>query len=221
MPDPAGNEEVVRIMSDRDQEKKPLSLNRSKLELSKTVEAGQVRQNFSHGRSKSVTVEVRKKRTFEKNESGRFREVKKDLVEEQAPAAEKPKPEVKKEPVEEPKPRPVAEDHGNLTDSERAARMAALKAAEERRKQEEVEAKARAEEEAARQGRGRSTQSRRSQGQSSRGSQAERRSFCGIRFGFALGRRSRTASCCIDGKGQDVQAETGCYTESRPERHAG
>lgn len=49
MPDPAGNEEVVRIMSDRDQEKKPLSLNRSKLELSKTVEAGQVRQNFSHG----------------------------------------------------------------------------------------------------------------------------------------------------------------------------
>ncbi len=150
MPDPAGNEEVVRIMSDRDQEKKPLSLNRSKLELSKTVEAGQVRQNFSHGRSKSVTVEVRKKRTFEKNESGRFREVKKDLVEEQAPAAEKPKPEVKKEPVEEPKPRPVAEDHGNLTDSERAARMAALKAAEERRKQEEVEAKARAEEEAAR-----------------------------------------------------------------------
>ena len=80
---PAGNEEVGRIMSDRDQEKKPLSLNRSKLELSKTVEAGQVRQSFSHGRSKSVTVEVRKKRTFEKNESGRFREVKKDAVAEQ------------------------------------------------------------------------------------------------------------------------------------------
>lgn len=137
-------------MSDRDQEKKPLSLNRSKLELSKTVEAGQVRQNFSHGRSKSVTVEVRKKRTFEKNESGRFREVKKDLVEEKAPAAEKPAPEAKKEPVEEPKPRQVVEDHGNLTDSERAARMAALKAAEERRKQEEAEAEIRAREEAAR-----------------------------------------------------------------------
>lgn len=134
-------------MSDRDQEKKPLSLNRSKLELSKTVEAGQVRQNFSHGRSKSVTVEVRKKRTFEKNESGRFREVKKDAVPEQTSAA-KPAPEAKKEPVEEP--RPVVEDHGNLTDSERAARMAALKAAEERRKQEEAEAKARQEEEAKR-----------------------------------------------------------------------
>lgn len=150
MTDPAGNEEVVRIMSDRDQEKKPLSLNRSKLELSKTVEAGQVRQNFSHGRSKSVTVEVRKKRTFEKNESGRFREVKKDIVADQAPA-ETPAPEAKKEPVEEPKSRPVVEDHGNLTDSERAARMAALKAAEERRKQEEAEAADRARLEAERQ----------------------------------------------------------------------
>ncbi|NIY74975.1 translation initiation factor IF-2 [Thalassospira sp. HF15] len=137
-------------MSDREQEKKPLSLNRSKLELSKTIEAGQVRQNFSHGRSKSVTVEVRKKRTFEKNESGRFREVKKDLVEEQAPAAEKSEPEVKKEPVEEPKSRQTVDDHGNLTDSERAARMAALKAAEERRKQEEADAEVRAREEAAR-----------------------------------------------------------------------
>ncbi|WP_430473649.1 translation initiation factor IF-2 [Thalassospira lucentensis] len=138
-------------MSDRDQEKKPLSLNRSKLELSKTVEAGQVRQNFSHGRSKSVTVEVRKKRTFEKNESGRFREVKKDLVAEQA-AVEAPAPEVKPEPVEKPKPkpRPVVEDHGNLTDGERAARMAALKAAEERRKQDEAAAEIRAREDAAR-----------------------------------------------------------------------
>ncbi|MEQ8284355.1 translation initiation factor IF-2 [Thalassospira sp.] len=138
-------------MSDRDQEKKPLSLNRSKLELSKTVEAGQVRQNFSHGRSKSVTVEVRKKRTFEKNESGRFREVKKDLVAEQA-AVEVPAPEAKPEPVEKPKPkpRPVVEDHGNLTDGERAARMAALKAAEERRKQDEAAAEVRAREDAAR-----------------------------------------------------------------------
>ncbi|MCC9621290.1 translation initiation factor IF-2 [Thalassospira sp. MA62] len=146
-------------MSDRDQEKKPLSLNRSKLELSKTVEAGQVRQNFSHGRSKSVTVEVRKKRTFEKNESGRFREVKKDAVAEQAPApaptpepaapAPEPKAKAKKDRAEK-APRQPVEDHGNLTDGERAARMAALKAAEERRKQEEADAKVRAEAEAKR-----------------------------------------------------------------------
>ena len=35
-----------------------------RLELKKTVEAGQVRQSFAHGRSKMVTVEVRKKRSF-------------------------------------------------------------------------------------------------------------------------------------------------------------
>ncbi|MEO5353680.1 MAG: translation initiation factor IF-2 [Magnetococcus sp. XQGC-1] len=34
--------------------------------LKKTVEGGSIRQNFSHGRSKSVVVEVRKKRTFVK-----------------------------------------------------------------------------------------------------------------------------------------------------------
>ncbi|CAA7617602.1 translation initiation factor IF-2 [Magnetospirillum sp. SS-4] len=55
-------------MSDdsKDQERKaPLKLSQpGKLELKKTVETGQVRQSFSHGRSKVVTVEVRKKRTF-------------------------------------------------------------------------------------------------------------------------------------------------------------
>ncbi|MCK6453767.1 MAG: translation initiation factor IF-2 [Alphaproteobacteria bacterium] len=46
-------------------EKKKLSLApRGKLELKKTVETGQVRQSFSHGRSKTVTVEVKRKRTF-------------------------------------------------------------------------------------------------------------------------------------------------------------
>ncbi|HEV7370137.1 translation initiation factor IF-2 [Arenibaculum sp.] len=47
--------------------KKVLSLgNRGKLELKKTVDAGSVRQSFSHGRSKTVTVEVKRKRTLEK-----------------------------------------------------------------------------------------------------------------------------------------------------------
>ncbi len=41
-----------------------MKLSPGKLELKKTVETGQVRQSFSHGRSKVVTVEVRKKRTF-------------------------------------------------------------------------------------------------------------------------------------------------------------
>src|ERR1700740_3436987 len=48
------------------EQKRPLTLARTggRLELRKSVETGQVRQSFSHGRSKTVTVEVRKKRTI-------------------------------------------------------------------------------------------------------------------------------------------------------------
>ncbi len=58
-------------------EKKTKQLRRpGRLELRTTVEAGQVRQSFSHGRSKAVTVEVRRKRTFTAGEGGRMIEVK-------------------------------------------------------------------------------------------------------------------------------------------------
>src|SRR4051794_9115684 len=52
--------------SNEQEQKRPLSLTRpgGRLELRKPVEAGQVRQSFPHGRSKTVTVEVRKKRTL-------------------------------------------------------------------------------------------------------------------------------------------------------------
>ncbi len=44
-------------------EKKPLSLKRQgRPEVNQSADAGQVRQSFSHGRSRSVAVEVRKKR---------------------------------------------------------------------------------------------------------------------------------------------------------------
>ena len=48
------------------EQKRPLTLARpgGRLELRKGVETGQVRQSFSHGRSKTVTVEVRKKRAI-------------------------------------------------------------------------------------------------------------------------------------------------------------
>jgi translation initiation factor IF-2 len=62
-------------MSDANEQeqKRPLTLARTggRLELRKGVEMGQVRQSFSHGRSKTVTVEVRKKRTIGLHESGR------------------------------------------------------------------------------------------------------------------------------------------------------
>ena len=51
--------------------KKPLSLAQpEKLEIKKTVEGGQVRQSFSHGRSKVVAVEVRRKRTYALDSAG-------------------------------------------------------------------------------------------------------------------------------------------------------
>jgi len=54
-----------------DGKKKKLTLSRpGKLELNKTVDAGQVRQSFSHGRTKSVAVEVRRKRTFKQADDG-------------------------------------------------------------------------------------------------------------------------------------------------------
>ena len=59
-----------------DEAKKPLTLGRGKLELKKTVETGQVRQSFSHGRSKVVQVERKRKRQFEMGADGKVQEVK-------------------------------------------------------------------------------------------------------------------------------------------------
>jgi translation initiation factor IF-2 len=59
--------------------RKPLKLSRpGKLELKKTVETGQVRQSFSHGRSKAVMVEVKRSRTFQRGASGRMAKVEAD-----------------------------------------------------------------------------------------------------------------------------------------------
>ncbi len=92
--------------TERDQNK--LSLSRpGKLELKKTVETGKVRQSFSHGRSKTVTVEVKRKRTYTADSGGQLRQVR------ATDAAGKP--------IEE------KGVHG-LTEQERAARVRALKA---------------------------------------------------------------------------------------------
>ncbi len=52
--------------SDSEETPKRVLRARPRLELKKTVDAGQVKQSFSHGRTKSVSVEVRKKRTLGK-----------------------------------------------------------------------------------------------------------------------------------------------------------
>jgi translation initiation factor IF-2 len=112
--------------TDQDGEKKVLKVRPGRLELKKTVDAGQVRQSFSHGRSKSVAVEVRRKRTFRTGASGAMTEVKEappaEVTEEPAAA---PPPEATPTPAEEPR-RAVLRA---LTDEETAARARALKGA--------------------------------------------------------------------------------------------
>ena len=57
-------------------EGKPLELSRpGLLQLKKTVESGQVRQSFSHGRTKTVQVEKKKNRTFKRTKTGNMAEV--------------------------------------------------------------------------------------------------------------------------------------------------
>ncbi len=118
--------------------KTPLTLGgKGKLELKKTVETGQVRQSFSHGRSKVVQVERKRKRQFEIGADGKVQEVKAAPTTAKARAEELLKDSLQ---------------HGTLTDDEKAHRLKALqdalKADEEKSKIEEEEAKREAEENA-------------------------------------------------------------------------
>ena len=133
-------------MTDKEKKKKPLELNRpGRLELRKTVETGQVRQSFSHGRSKAVTVEVKRKRTFAPGESGRMTEVV------APPCVPELTTEGTAEATSEFSPETAAELVPTLTEAERAVRLRALETAkqeeDQRRQDEEVAALRQAEEE--------------------------------------------------------------------------
>ncbi len=101
------------------------------LSLKRTVESGQVRQSFSHGRSKSVLVEKRRKRTINSGAA------------EAAPAEDAA-----------PQPAPAPSPQDNLSKSQQDRRQAAVIEAKQRAieeaKQGEIEARRRAEEEARR-----------------------------------------------------------------------
>ena len=103
---------------------KKLGLSRpGKLELKKTVKTGQVRQSFSHGRSKMVTVEVRKKRTFAPDAGGHMTEVTGELEQQ----VEEQTLEVFKSPISETVEQAVAPSGGlSLTVEEKATRARAL-----------------------------------------------------------------------------------------------
>ena len=119
-----------------EQKKKPLGLARpGKLELKKTVETGQVKQSFSHGRSKMVTVEVRKKRTFERNAGGKMAEVKEDLLS----LAEEAPVEAEEEEVAETTAAEIAAAP-HLTSEEKAVRVRALEDAKKRQEEDQERA---------------------------------------------------------------------------------
>src|SRR5262245_42697889 len=107
--------------------RKPLKLSSSgKLELKKTIDGGQVKQSFPHGRTKTVSVEVKKKRTFAPGAGGKMEAVSEIDTKHHVPG----------EPT-------AAEvfDHHALTAHERAQRQKALEQArkdEDHRKIEEI-----------------------------------------------------------------------------------
>ena len=107
--------------------------NPGRLSLTKTVESGKVKQNFTHGRSKSVTVEVRKTRTFAQGAGGMVE------VKQSGAAAAMP---------------PAANDASfdddslrHLTPEEKQSRLKALKFAEEEMKRQAERAAQKKEEE--------------------------------------------------------------------------
>ena len=107
--------------------KKKLSLSRpGRLELKKTVDAGQVRQSFSHGRTKAVAVEVRRKRTFAQSADGDMTEVKPTLEEEAPATAEVPAEAVVADAAVAPAEEGRRSQPRELTEQERAARARAL-----------------------------------------------------------------------------------------------
>jgi len=110
----------------KDKNKNKLSLSKpGKLEIRKTVEGGQVRQKFSHGRSKVVTVEVKKKRTFAPSSGGDMAEVRPttEIDIEESQVAEADETLAQTETVES------DDGEGGLTEQERAVRASALEEA--------------------------------------------------------------------------------------------
>ncbi len=144
-------------MSDQtdDGERKPAG--GKTLSLKRTVDSGHVRQNISHGRSKSVVVETKRKRTIKPTGKAA------GAVEEKKVTTPTPKTVIKKPAApkaapakaEEPAPAPKKDRSGmvlrTLTEEEKKARGRALDMArvreEEDRKRAEIEAARRAEEE--------------------------------------------------------------------------
>jgi translation initiation factor IF-2 len=126
-------------MSDNDTDDKKISVTAKKtLSLRPSgLSQGTVRQNFSHGRSKAVVVETRKRRILKPGEKPT------DVIE---PPPPPPQPVVREAPAPQPRPVPEPALHANLSQSEIEARRKALEDANAR----EQEDRARRDEESRR-----------------------------------------------------------------------
>ena len=110
-------------MSDSDKNEKTDGKQGKTLSLKRTVESGQVRQSFSHGRSKSVVVEKKRKRIVTSGQAAK-------------PVEDKP---AAPAPVEE-----TPKNLGGLSKSEQEARLAAVAEAKVRAEEEKEQEKLRA-----------------------------------------------------------------------------
>ena len=132
-----------------DENNKP-TLGRKPLGLKRTVETGQVQQQFSHGRKNTVVVEVKKKRVFGKPGEAQPAAA----PEPEAPVAEAPKAAAPAPQTPKPAPKPrMSEAEQTLSRKElqekllREAEEARLASAEEARRREEQQRLAASEEE--------------------------------------------------------------------------
>ncbi|MBM3929603.1 MAG: translation initiation factor IF-2, partial [Sphingomonadales bacterium] len=107
-------------MSDTDNDKPKLGM-RAPLGLKRTVETGQVKQSFSHGRSNTVVVEVKRRRVLGP-QGGQPTE---------APTQDAPEAAPTPTPVAAPTPAPRPAPADNLSPQERQAKL--LREAEEQR----------------------------------------------------------------------------------------
>lgn len=107
-------------------DEKKLTLSGKTLGVGKGVESGQVRQNFSHGRSKTVVVERKKKRVLTKSGTVEVASANPDIVKPKRPKAFVPK-------------KPADASGKNLTGTEQQARLKALEGAQKRAEEEAKE----------------------------------------------------------------------------------
>lgn len=122
-------------MSDIDNDKPKLG-TRAPLGLKRTVETGKVKQSFSHGRSNTVVVEVKRRRVL--GRPGEEQQPVEQAAPEAAPAPQRPAPA-----PAAPAPRPAASSNAGLSRHElqakllREAEEARMTAAEEHRRRDE------------------------------------------------------------------------------------